>query len=221
MEGADPIVDPGELEEWWRHGLRIIGLTHYGRGRYAGGTGTEAGLSDLAPPLLAGMARLGMAMDLTHCSDPAFWQALERFDGPVLASHSNCRTLVPHQRQFTDEQIRALVGRGAVIGVALDDWMLVAGWRHGDSNASVSLHDVVRHIDHICQLTGSARYVAIGTDLDGGFGREGSPHDLDTIADLQKIASLLEGRGYAAGDIAAIMHGNWVSLLRRALPGPA
>ncbi|MGH2372873.1 MAG: dipeptidase [bacterium] len=216
MEGADPIVTPDELETWWQDGLRLIGLSHYGPGRYAGGTGTEFGVSDLGTALLSEMARLNVILDLTHCSDEAFWDALDRFDGRVIASHNNCRALVPHQRQFSDEQIRAIAAREGVIGAAMDCWMIASGWRHGDSNESVTLESAVRHIDHICQLLGTARHVGIGSDLDGGFGREGSPHDLDTIADLQKIADLLGQRGYGSNDIAAIMHGNWWSLLRRA-----
>ena len=216
MEGADPIVTPDELEGWWQDGLRLIGLSHYGPGRYAGGTGTEFGVSDLGTALLSEMARLNVILDLTHCSDEAFWEALERFDGRVIASHNNCRALVPHQRQFSDKQIRAIAAREGVIGAAMDCWMIAPGWRHGDSNESVTLESAVRHIDHICQLLGTARHVGIGSDLDGGFGREGSPHDLDTIADLQKIADLLGQRGYGSNDIAAIMHGNWWSLLRRA-----
>ena len=214
MEGADPILDPGELEAWWRQGLRMISLSHYGPGRYAGGTGTEVGLSEAAIPLLSEMARLNIILDLTHCSDQSFWEALDRFSGPVMASHNNCRALVPHQRQFSDEQIRAIAERGGVIGAAMDCWMIAPGWRHGDSNESVTLDGAVKHIDYMCQLLGNALHLAIGSDLDGGFGLEGSPHDLDTIADLQKIASLLAQRGYAGQDIAAIMHGNWWSLLR-------
>ncbi|MDR7420617.1 MAG: membrane dipeptidase [Armatimonadota bacterium] len=214
MEGADPILDAGDVEAWWRQGLRMISLSHYGPGRYAGGTGTEAGLSDAAIPLLSEMRRLNIILDLTHCSDQAFWQALERFDGQVVASHNNCRALAPHQRQFSDDQIRAIAARGGVIGAALDCWMIAPGWRHGDSNASVRLDDVARHIDYICQLLGTARHVAIGSDLDGGFGREGSPSDLDTIADLQRIAGALAQRGYSDQDIAAIMYRNWWALLR-------
>ncbi len=219
IEGADPIVEPGQLEEWWDDGLRLLGLTHYGRGRYVGGTGTEVGLTDLTPPLLSEMARLGMILDLTHCSDQAFWAVLSQHRGLVMASHNNCRALVPHQRQFSDDQIRAIVERDGVIGVALDCWMITPGWRHGDNNERITLGDVVRHIDHICELAGNSRHVAIGSDLDGGFGREGSPHDLDTIADLQVVARLLEQRGYPPADIAAIMHGNWVTFLRRAWKG--
>lgn len=220
MEGADPILEPGQLEEWWDAGLRLLGITHYGPGRYAGGTGTELGLTELGPPLLREMERLGVVLDLTHSSDQAFWQALEHYGGPVIASHNNCRALVPSQRQFSDDQLWAIVERDGVVGAALDAWMLRPGWVIGDridpANPEASLADVVDHIDHVCQLAGSSRHAAIGSDLDGGFGREQSPKDLDTIADMQRIAELLAARGYGPEDVTAIMHGNWLRVLRGA-----
>ena len=217
MEGADPILKPDQLEEWVGGGLRLLGLTHYGPGRYAGGTGTELGLTELGPPLLAEMQRLGVTLDLTHCSDQAFWEALEHYEGLVLASHNNCRALVPHQRQFSDAQLRAIFERDGVIGAAFDAWMLQPGWVSGQStNEAVTLNTVVDHMDHVCQLAGNSRHAGIGTDLDGGYGREQSPCDLDTIADLQKLAGLLADRGYNDDDIRAIMHGNWLRLLRQA-----
>ncbi len=217
MEGADPILYPTQLEAWVDGGLRLIGLTHYGPGRYAGGTGTEMGLTELGRPLLAEMERLGVILDLTHCSDQSFWQALERYNGLVLASHNNCRALVPHQRQFSDEQLRAIFERDGVIGAAFDAWMLHPGWVTGETpHEAVTLNTVVDHIDYICQLAGNSRHAAIGTDLDGGYGREQSPSDLDTIADLQNLTGLLEARGYSAEDIAAIMHGNWLRFLNDA-----
>jgi membrane dipeptidase len=223
MEGADPILAPEQLAAWRAAGLRLLGITHYGPGRYAGGTGTEQGLTEIGPPLLREMDRLGVLLDLTHCSDQSFWQALDHYSGPVLASHNNCRALVPHQRQFSDDQLRAIITRDGVIGAALDAWMIRPGWvigdRHDPANPTVTLSHVVDHIDHICQLAGSSRHVALGTDLDGGFGREQSPQDLDTIADLQQIAGLLAARSYLPDDIAAIMHGNWLRLLRYAWAG--
>lgn len=223
MEGADPILAPAQLAEWRDAGLRLLGITHYGPGRYAGGTATELGLTELGAPLLAEMERLGVLLDLTHCSDQAFWQALEHYGGPLLASHNNCRALVPSQRQFSDAQLRAIIARGGVIGAALDAWMLKPGWvigeRHDPANPRVTLADVADQIDYVCQLAGNARHAALGTDLDGGFGREQSPRDLDTIADLQLLVGLLAARGYAEHDIAAIMHGNWLRLLRGAWAG--
>ncbi len=213
MEGADPIREPAQLEQWWQAGLRLLGPTHYGPGRYAGGTGTELGLTELGRPLLREMERLGMLLDLTHFSDEAFWQALKIYGGLVLASHNNCRALVPHQRQFSDAQLQAIIERDGVIGAAFDVWMLEPGFVRGGSNQNVFIDTVLDHIDHICQLAGNSRHAAIGTDLDGGFGREQSPCDLDTIADLQAVPAKLRARGYDEDDIKNIMHGNWLRLL--------
>ena len=162
------------------------------------------------------MMRLNVVLDVTHFSDQAFWEALDVYEGLVLASHQNCRTLVPQQRQFDDEQLKAIFERDGVIGAAFDIWMLKPGFQLGDRNADVSLEAVVDHIDYVCQLAGNCRHAALGTDLDGGFGREQSPHDLDTIADLQKIPGMLSSRGYAESDIEAIMYGNWLRLLHAA-----
>lgn len=217
MEGADPILHPEQLQAWWDVGLRLLGPTHYGPGRYAGGTGTELGLTEIGVRLVQEMDRIGMLLDLTHLSDQAFWEALEHYNGPVLASHNNCRTLVPHQRQFSDEQLQAIIERGGVVGAAFDTWMLNPNWAVGvNTNQDITIGTVVDHIDYICQMAGNARHVALGTDLDGGFGREQSPHDLDTIADLQQVATLLNVRGYAQDDINAIMYDNWRRFLTEA-----
>ena len=217
MEGADPILDPGQLGEWWDAGLRLIGLSHYGPGVYAGGTGSEGGLSDDGRKLLKEMRRLGMILDATHLTDLAFDEALDAFDGPVLASHHNCRSLVPRQRQLSDEHIQRLIERNAVIGAAFDAWMLDPAWVQGETEATVvNLETVVNHIDRVCQLAGNARHAAIGTDLDGGFGKPQCPADLDTIADLQRLPALLSKRGYSSADIKGIMYNNWLDLFRRA-----
>src|SRR5438045_861488 len=142
-----------------------------------------------------------MIVDVTHLCDPSLSQALDVFGGRVLASHHNCRALVPGDRQLADEQIRQLVRRGAVIGAALDAWMLYPGWvRRQTRPEVVGLAAVADHVDHVCQLAGSARHAGIGSDLDGGFGTEQTPRDLDTIADLQKLADILLARGYGDGD---------------------
>ena len=216
MESADPILHPEQLSEWHAAGVRVIGPAHYGQGRYAGGTGTELGFSAMGLGLLEQMERLGVILDLTHLTDRGFWEACEHFYGVVLASHNNCRALVPHQRQFEDAQLEAIIERGGVVGVAFDNWMIRPGWRLLEPSPHVSIANVVDHIDHICQLAGNANHAAIGSDLDGGFGREQSPRDLDTIADLQTIPDLLRGRGYSETDVEQVMHGNWLRLLRKA-----
>jgi membrane dipeptidase len=215
MESADPILAPEHVEQWHAAGVRAIGPAHYGPGRYAGGTGTELGFNEKGVQLLREMERLNIVLDVTHLSDQAFWQALDVYTKPVWASHQNCRALVPHQRQFTDEQIKAVIARGGVLGAAFDIWMLIPNYNRGCStNKDASLNTVVDHIEHVCQLAGNAKHSGIGSDLDGGFGREQSPHDLDTIADLQRLSELLSHRGFDDEDIAAIMHGNWLRLLR-------
>jgi membrane dipeptidase len=222
MEGADPIVEPTQLPLWWEDRLRIVGLAHYGPSAYAYGTESVGGLTMEGRELLKLMERSGVILDVSHLSDDSFWQALEIFHGPVLASHSNCRALVPGDRQLSDDMIRELIERDAVIGAVLDAWMLQPGWIRGvTTNERVTLDTVVDHIDHVCQLAGNARHAAIGSDLDGGYGIEQTPRDLDTIADLQRIPDLLRQRGYAQPDIEAVMHGNWLRLLQRAWTGEA
>ncbi|MBP88671.1 MAG: peptidase M19 [Planctomycetaceae bacterium] len=216
MESADPILAPNQLEEWWASGLRLIGPAHFGVGRYAGGTGCNIGLRELAPALLSEMERLRIPLDTTHLSDESFWQALDHFGGRVLASHTNSRKLVPHQREFDDAQLRAILERDGVIGVTLGNWQLLQGWIVGAKNEHlhVTLDRAVDHIDHICQLAGDNEHVAIGSDLDGGVGTDEFPADLDTIADLQRFEERLSKRGYSGEAIADILHQNWIDFLR-------
>ena len=219
MEGADPIVDVDHAGAWWELGLRSVNLAHYGQSRYADGTGGDGPLTADGLGLLKEFERLGMILDATHLSDTSFFQALDAFGGPVLASHNNCRALVPDGRQFSDEQIRRLIGRGAVIGAALDAWMLAPGWVKGQTTRDVvALDAVADHIDHVCQLAGHTRCAAIGSDLDGGFGTEQVPVGLDRIADLQKLDGILSRRGYPPEAIDAIFHGNWLRFFREHLP---
>lgn len=219
LEGADSLITLHHLERAYSYGLRALGPAHYGPGRYAPGTGSSGGFAALGRELLAEMKRLGMILDATHLTDEGFWEALERFDGPVWASHSNCRALVPDQRQFDDDQIRALIERGAVIGAAYDAWMMWPNWIRGvtrPENTTVTIATAVDHIDHICQIAGSASFCAIGSDLDGGYGREQTPKDLESIAQLQSLTEILANRGYSQSDIEGIMHGNWVRFMERA-----
>ena len=219
LEGADSIITPAWLEKSHAQGLRALGLSHYGPGTYAQGTASTGGLGPRGRELLAEMERLKLILDATHLCDESFTEALDVFDGPIWASHNNCRALVPNDRQFSDEQILRLIERGAVIGGALDAWMMVPNWQRGETtpkSSGVKLEHVIDHMDHICQLAGNARHIGIGTDLDGGYGREQSPGDLDTIADLQRLPALLSGRGYSEDDIAGVMHGNFLRFLHEA-----
>lgn len=216
MEGSWGVLSPGQIEEWYRAGLRILGPAHYGPDPYGHGTGSEGGLKADGPALLREMERVGMLLDVTHLSDQSFWEALDVYGGPVLASHHNCRALVPGDRQLTDEQIRAVAARGGVIGASFDCWMIKPDWKIGVSDPqTVSLEDIADHTDHICQLVGSARHCGIGSDLDGGFGKEQTPHDLDTIAELEKFGDILAHRGYSPEDVEAILCRNWIDFFLR------
>ncbi len=216
LEGADSILTPAHLERAYAQGLRAIGPAHYGPGTYAQGTHVTGGIGQAGRELLAEIQRLGIILDATHLCDDSFWEVLKHYHGPVWASHNNCRALVDDTRQFTDDQLKALIERGAVIGGALDAWMMVPGWVRGKTTpteAGVTLEHMLDHLDHVCQLAGNARHVGIGTDLDGGFGREQCPSDLETIADLARLPGMLEKRGYSASDIEGVMHGNWLRFL--------
>lgn len=230
MEGADPILWPEQVHDWYMDGVRVVSLTHYGVSTYAHGTGTAGGLTPQAKPLLQEMDKVGMILDLTHIADEGFWQALDLFTGPVLASHQNCRALVPGERQFSDAQLQAVIVRGGVIGVSMDTWMLYADggldWAKAGVTArrdlfprsAVTLAHVADHIDHICQLAGDADHAAIGGDTDGQGGVEGAPAEVDTVADYQQVAAVLAQRGYPQAAIENIMFRNWQRFYTRWLP---
>lgn len=219
LEGADSLITLKHLETAYQYGLRALGPAHYGPGRYANGTDATGVMNSNGLELLKEIERLNIILDATHLCDDAFWQALDNFNGHVWASHNNVRALVNHNRQFSDDQVKALIERDAIIGSALDAWMMVPGWERGKSTPkemNCNLDKIIDHMDHICQLAGNTLHVGIGSDLDGAFGREQCPHDLETIADLQLLPTLLTKRGYSATDIQNVMHGNWLRFLRRA-----
>jgi membrane dipeptidase len=218
LEGADYIISIAHLEKSYNQCLRAIGPAHYGPGTYAFGTDSTGGIGTKGKELLREIARLNLILDATHLCDQSFWETMNVYSGPVWASHNNCRALVDHNRQFSDEQISELISRDAVIGMALDAWMMVPNWVRGQSSPKkigVTLNTMVDHIDHICQLSGNSLHVGIGTDLDGGFGKEQCPSDLDTISDLQKVPKMLVSRGYSNEDIRNITSENFLRFLRR------
>ncbi|SKC85734.1 dipeptidase [Ohtaekwangia koreensis] len=219
LEGADSIVSVNYLERAYNYGLRAIGPGHYGPGRYAQGTNATGGIGQAGRELLKEMERLNIILDATHLCDESFWEAMDHFHGNVWASHNNCRAVVNHNRQFSDEQIKELISRGAVIGGVMDAWMMVPEWIKKVStplSMDCGLEKLIDHMDHICQIAGNANHIAIGSDLDGAFGKEQSPYDIETIADLQKLPALLSKRGYSDDDIANVLHGNWLRFLRKA-----
>lgn len=219
LEGADSLITLNHLERSYADGLRALGPAHYGPGRYAHGTDAEGPLTPAGKDLVREMQKLGIILDVTHLCDETFWEVLDLYDGPLWASHQNCRRLAPWNRQFADDQIKAVIERGGLLGSAFDAIMMVPGWVHLKSRPQdfqLKIERICDHIDHVCQLAGSARHVCIGTDLDGGYGTEQTPMDLDSIADLQSLPSLLRARGYSEADIEGFMYRNVIEFLREA-----
>jgi membrane dipeptidase len=218
LEGADSLVTMHHVERAYEYGLRAIGPAHYGPGRYAQGTDATGGIGNAGRALLKEMERLNIILDATHLCDDSFWEALDHFNGHVWASHNNCRTLVQHNRQFSDDQLKALIERGAVIGGVMDAWMLMPNWVRGKSTpqaTNCNLEKLIDHMDHICQLAGNCNHIGIGSDLDGAFGKEQCPTDIETIADLSKIPTVLSQRGYSKEDIEKVTSKNWLRFLRK------
>jgi membrane dipeptidase len=221
MEGADGVRQPAELEEWAAHGVRIIGPAWTGT-RYAGGTSEPGPFTAAGRELLEVMGGLGMILDLSHLAEEAVSQALDSFDGTLIASHTNCRALLDGaekpDRHFADETIRRVADRAGVIGIVPYNRFLVGTWRTGDGRQGITLDHVAAQIDHVCQVVGSADHVALGSDFDGGFGLDRIPEGLDSVADLRLIGDRLLAWGYTGSQIEAILGGNWIGVLRRALP---
>ncbi|MDP9312741.1 MAG: membrane dipeptidase [Chloroflexota bacterium] len=217
MEGADPIRNVDELATWHQAGLRIVGPAWSGT-RYSGGTGAPGPLTAAGRELVAALGEHHLALDTSHMAEASFWEALRLFDGPVIASHANCRKFIPTDRHLSDDMIKALVERDGVVGVVLGNPFLVAGVSTDDGKAAVPLTAVVRHIEHICNLAGDTKHVGLGSDFDGGFGVEGIPDCIESIADLPRIGGALRDAGWSADDIAGVLGGNWARWLRSCLP---
>jgi membrane dipeptidase len=226
MESADPIADPDDVAFWWDAGLRVVGPAHFGHNTYIHGTGTEGGLNPPARDLYKAMREAGMVLDITHMADQAVWESFELWDGPVMASHCTCRSIVHGQRHLTDDMIRELARRGGVIGLVFCQFFIdpeIAWDRRPDRKTWVSkygMEGLLPHIENIVNLAGgSTANLAIVTDMDGGFGAEVTPTDVDTIADLQGFAPVLKKAGYSDDDVNGILHGNALRFFRKAWAG--
>ena len=218
MEGADPVLSPENVHDWYAQGLRILAPSWMGT-RYAGGTHMPGPLTDAGRELMRELEKSQLILDISHMSEESFFEALSLFPGTVIASHSNCRAFVSTDRQLSDEMIRALISRDGVIGAVFNNPFLVNGWNEtGKVKSQVTLGHVVQHVRHICNIAGDALHVAIGSDLDGGFGVENTPAEIDTVADLGKLALALSSNGFSDEDVVGVMRGNWMRILKKALP---
>jgi len=220
MEGAEAVRDPSELEEWWQLGLRAIGPAWAGT-RFCGGTREPGPLTKEGYALLEAMSALGFILDVSHMDEQALLQALDFYPGRIVCTHANCGSLLDDpdsNRHLSDRAIQGLLEREAVLGLVPFNSFLYAGWQRGQRRELAPLSRLADHIDHVCQMAGDAQHAGLGSDFDGGFGLQSVPPEIDTIADLGKLVPLLGERGYAGADIAAILGGNWLELLRSALP---
>lgn len=220
LEGADSIINLNYVEKYYEQGLRAIGPAHFGKGRYAAGTHSDGtGFTNIGRSLLKEMDRLNIILDTTHLTDKGFFEAMKIFKGSVWASHQNCRALVNGERQFSNDQLKCIIERDGVIGGALDTWMLYENFAMAlddPKKLGINLEKLVDHFDHICQLAGNCNHIGFGSDLDGLFGTEQTPYDMDTIADIIKFENILQSRGYKKEDIENIFYNNWLRVIRNA-----
>ncbi len=222
MEGAEAIRELSELEMWHNRGVRLIGPAWVGT-RYCGGWKEPGPLTDDGRKLLAAMADFNFTLDLSHMDERAAVEALDIYEGPIVGTHANCAALMPNSntnRHFTDRILEGIIERDGVVGVVPFNTYLKVGWSRdkGHLRDEVPLDVVASHIDHICQIAGDALHAGIGSDFDGGFGVQSVPPEIDTVADLQKLASVLQARGYSETDTANILGGNWIARLKTNLP---
>jgi membrane dipeptidase len=210
MEGADPIETPAQLGAWVERGVRIIGPA-WGRTRYSGGTHAPGGLTALGVQLLKAMKRQKVILDLSHMAEEAVGDAFELWRGPIMASHSNARALVPGDRQITDATAAEIGRRGGVIGISFYE-------HHLRPSGSANLDDVVRHARHIAGAAGGPEHVGIGTDLDGGF--DGAHAAMSSTSGFKTLATKLR-KQFSAAQVDGIMGENWLRFLEASLPSPA
>jgi membrane dipeptidase len=207
MEGADPIETPAQLGAWVDRGVRIVGPA-WGRTRYSGGTRAPGGLTALGLQLLKAMRRKKVILDISHMADQAVADAFELWNGPIMASHSNARSLVPGDRQITDATVAEIGRRGGVMGISFYA-------SHLRPNGLATLDDVVRHAVHIARAAGGPEHVGIGTDLDGGFdAKHAAMKDTRNFRVLERKLR----KNFTPAEVEGIMGANWLRFLSDSLP---
>ena len=217
LDGADAIADPLEIEEWHDRGVRIIAPAG-GTTRFCGSAAEDGDLTALGYDLLEAMAGHAMLLDISAMSERASHNAIERYEGAIIASHANPRHFRDSRRCLSDAAIRALAERDGAIGIMVYNGYLRRDWHPGDRQRRVSLSHWVDAVDYVCQLTGSAAHAGLGSDIDGGYALRALPNEVDSAADLWLLDEALRRRGFADDDIADILSGNMLRQLRRALP---
>ena len=215
LEGADPIRTPEDLPSFFQAGVRIVGLA-WRQTRYAGGTGAPGPLTAEGIRLVKELDRFDIIHDASHLAEASFWQLLDLSPGKLIASHSNCRSIVPTDRQLSDAMIRAVAGRDGIIGINFYDRFLIPPPEYGKRRATLA--DVVTHMRHMCDVIGDDRHVGIGTDMDGGLGREQIPQEIETSADLPRLADALSASGFSDVAVQNFLGENWRRFFAQSLP---
>ncbi|HKM42506.1 MAG TPA: dipeptidase [Limnochordia bacterium] len=210
IEGGEALEGKlANLRMFYRLGVRLLTLTWNHRNDLASGQleGNDgAGLSLFGKEVVAEMNRLGMLVDVSHLNDAGFWDVLSVSEDPVVASHSNARTLCNHPRNLTDEQIRAIAAAGGVIGVNFCTHFLA-------KDRQATIHDVVEHIQYLATV-GGVDCVGLGSDYDG-IGE--TPLGLANYSKTVELADILHERGYGERDVAKITGGNFLRVCKTVL----
>lgn len=217
MEGADPIIEPKQFEEWYEYGVRIVAPALQ-QTRYSAGAGFDGELTMLGYELLEVLANYNTILDVSHMSERAFKQAIEMYEGAVIASHANPRYFHDSLQCLSDDMIRQLAERDGVMGIMLYNRYLRKDWHPTDGKRNVTITHVVDVIDYVCQITGSVAHVGIGSDIDGGYAYRSLPEEIDTSSDMWSLKDVLLARGFSDDDVQAILGGNMLRKLRQTLP---
>ena len=217
MEGGEPITEPKQLEEWVAHGVRIVAPA-WQQTRYSAGAGFEGELTVLGYELLEVMANYNTILDLSHMSERAYMQAAEMYEGAMIVSHSSPRYFHDSPQCLSDTMIRRLAERDGVMGIMLYNRYLRKDWHPTDPKRKVSLSHVANVIDYVCQLTGSAEHVGIGSDIDGGYAYRSVPDEIDSTSDLWNLKDFLYSHGFSDDDVGSILGGNMIRKLQQTLP---
>jgi len=208
LEGGEAITSTAILRVLFNLGVRALGLTWNYRNRLAEGAGEATaggGLTKLGVDIVREANRLGMVVDVSHLAEKSFWNVLEHSAKPVLASHSNCRSLLDHPRNLSDEQLKALAQNGGVVAINFVPAFL---------GRPAGVATVARHIEHAVDLAG-IDHVALGSDFDG---TEELPQGLENVTQLDNLAAELFSRGCSEADLRKIFGENVLRLLQECLP---
>lgn len=223
MECADPIRTPEELTWWTDRGVVAIGLAWARGSRYAGGNSqiggkSQGGLTAIGRELVALMDKEGIIHDQAHLSDRATKDLLETTNAPVIASHSNCRSVADPtgsvERHLTDDTIREIARRGGVIGLNLFSKFLVPGvlkngTTPGEKSRRATINEALAHVEHVCEVVGHRHCVGLGSDCDGGLTANDLPQGIDSPSGYELLAEGLRDRGWNDEAIEGFAFGNW------------